>query len=576
MADTTLTQPPDTGPRSSSPPRGPLIPALVIVWSLHEPSRIGEVLLVPGDGRSRMVGRGIQPDSRMERLECLRQRPGLLERTGPLMAPTLSREQLLLETFADRIQVRNVGRCPLRVNGVEQSQAELKAGDLLELREQLLLLCVQRPPSLPVRPGVALQPFGQVDRLGIVGESPAAWELRAQLAFMASSNAHILIRGESGTGKELVARALHQLSSRANRPLVARNAATFPESLIDAELYGNVKNYPNPGMPDRAGLVGEADGSDLFLDEFGELPTEMQAHLLRVLDKGEYQRLGESQTRRTNLRLIAATNRPETHLKHDLLARLKLRLEVPDLNARREDIPLIARFLLRGIAQENPQRLAQFFEGGLNGEPRLVPALMASLVRRTYSTHVRELERLLWQSIAISAGERLELPEALTEGVVETAPSLVPSLPQPSAQTSQEPVPVSSPGNTWDAFLEPQDRLLLTVFRRHRFKITDSTRDPECPVERATADLYLRVLLLKGLKHAGWKVQQGAQLIAGQENPWLEPRVQERLKTLLDNLREKLEQEPAEVRAKLSRYYRAAYPVVEDTLLALKHGLISP
>lgn len=574
------------------------MPALVIVWSLHEPARIGEVLLVPGDGRARMVGRGRQPDSRYLRLECQRQRPGQLESTGPLQAPTLSREQLLLETFADRIQVRNVGRCPLRVNGVALTQAELKAGDLLELREQLLLLCVLRPPTMATRPGLLLHPFGQVDRLGIVGESPAAWELRAQLVFMASSNAHVLIRGESGTGKELVARALHMLSPRAEQAMVARNAATFPESLIDAELFGNVKNYPNPGMPDRPGLVGEAHGSDLFLDEFGELPTEMQAHLLRVLDLGEYQRLGETQTRRANLRLLAATNRPESHLKHDLLARLKLRLEVPDLNARREDIPLIARFLLRGIGRESPPRAEQFFEGGVSGEPRMAPELMATLVRRTYTTHVRELERLLWQSIAISAGDFLELPESLMvegtgasvadggAGIAEapTAPLTEASTPTPPPLTpSPTPsVPPLSSGEAgrsaqieaWEATLEPQDRVLLTVFRRHRFRITDSTRDPECPVERATADLYLRVLLLKGLRHEGWSLRRGAQLIAGPDNPWLEPRVLERLETLIQNLRERLDEDPAAVRQKLSRYYRSAYPVVEETLLALRSGRV--
>ena len=139
-----------------------------------------------------------------------------------------------------------------------------------------------------------------------------------------------LLLGESGTGKELAARAVHQLSQRGRQQFVARNAATLPAGLIDAELFGNAKNYPNPGMPERRGLIGEADGGSLFLDEIGELPVELQAHLLRVLDgDGEYQRLGEGVARRSNFRLIAATNRDPSTLKHDLAARFTARIELP-------------------------------------------------------------------------------------------------------------------------------------------------------------------------------------------------------------------------------------------------------
>ena len=134
--------------------------------------------------------------------------------------------------------------------------------------------------------------FGAADRHGIVGESPAAWELRGRVAFSAGRDAHVLITGPSGTGKELVARAIHESSARHTRSLVARNASTFPSTLIDAELFGNLANYPNAdaGTPraDRAGRFARLCSST----RLASWPADLQAHLLRVLDSGEYQRLG--------------------------------------------------------------------------------------------------------------------------------------------------------------------------------------------------------------------------------------------------------------------------------------------
>src|SRR5262249_4513267 len=151
--------------------------------------------------------------------------------------------------------------------------------------------------------------FGAPDPHGILGESPAAWALREHLSLAAHSGQHILLLGQSGTGKELAARAIHALSPRRDKPFIARNAATFPEGLVDAELFGTAKGYPNAGSPERPGLIAEADGGTLFLDEIGELPAHLSSHLLRVLDRGgEYQRLGESRVRRSDLRVVAATN----------------------------------------------------------------------------------------------------------------------------------------------------------------------------------------------------------------------------------------------------------------------------
>ncbi len=298
-----------------------------------------------------------------------------------------------------------MGKIGLRHNGKPAEQASVKPGDLLTLDQQLVLLCVERQCGGPAA-GRPLFSFGEADAFGLVGESPRLWLLRDELAFFARRPGHVLVLGPSGTGKELCARALHGLSSRAPGPFVARNAATLPAGIIDAELFGNFKNYPNPGMPERPGLVGEAEGGTLFLDEIGELPEELQAHLLRLLDGGDYHRLGEARPRRADLRLVAATNREERALKFDLVARLALRLTTPGIDERRDDIPLLIRAILRRLAQQDPSLRERFFDGA---EARVDPALVEALLEHEYTTHVRELEMLLLLAMAGSPGSFLAL-----------------------------------------------------------------------------------------------------------------------------------------------------------------------
>jgi two-component system nitrogen regulation response regulator GlnG/two-component system response regulator HydG len=390
--------------------------ALVIAWCRDAPERAGEVTFF--DPGLQTLGRGGTPleDATEARVHFSRQRPDEMVRGRSLRSQRISREQLRFEPNPDfsRLAVESVGRCPLLVNGRETMLAEVGPGDVLHLQNELVLYVARRPRGLLSSTSLRYPefPFGEPDPFGIVGESPATWRLRETLRFAASVDEHVLVQGESGSGKELAVRAIHTLSARRERPLVARNAATVPEGIVDAELFGNLKNYPNPGLPERAGLVGEADGSTLFLDEIGELPVHVQAHLLRVLDAGgEYQRLGDARARKADFRLIAATNRPLAALKHDLAARLTLRLDVPSLATRREDIPLIAAHLLRQVAADNAELGERFFErlDGGRRVPRLDPTLVEALVRHDYATHTRELRTVLWAALTESPGDRIEL-----------------------------------------------------------------------------------------------------------------------------------------------------------------------
>jgi DNA-binding NtrC family response regulator len=337
-------------------------------------------------------------------------RPSGSRDLGPLRSPHISRRQILLTYHpSGDLSVEQIGRSPLRLDGRVTTSGVLRPGGLIEVENRLVLRYTHRPAAWlrPLPEGhMDPFPFGAADRFGVVGESPLAWELRRQAAFLAACDEHVLVTGPSGSGKELIVQAIHRQSRRGQRPLLSRNAATIPDTLIDAELFGNLRNYPNPGTPERPGLLGEADGGALFLDELGELPLRLQAHLLRVMDRGEYQRLGEAKLRRADLRLLAATNRDLSELKHDLVARFPHRMELPGLDARIDDIVLIARHLFAQILAGAPALRAAAPPDG----PVLGLEFIVALVTYPFTTHVRELSGLLWSALKAPHGPVLQPP----------------------------------------------------------------------------------------------------------------------------------------------------------------------
>ncbi|MFO0579241.1 MAG: sigma 54-interacting transcriptional regulator [Polyangia bacterium] len=411
-----------------TPPPQRDVLALVIVWSLREPHRVGEVALLPADQPQWILGRAplctdsdsLQGEPLGRPVAFFRQRPpGTLDRSEPsersaeLQGELISRRQLEIHPRHDGLVVMNIGRCPLLVNQVPTQDALVQPGDTIYLRNQLVLYCTRRPLQLPplhTYPRERASAFGKPDADGIVGESPLVWQLRERLATCARTHFHVLITGESGSGKELAAQAIHRMSVRAERRMIADNVAAIPPSLAPAVLFGNRRNFPNPGMEERIGLIGAAHLSTLFLDEIGDMPEEVQPMFLRVTEQGgHFTRLGEeNRPQRSDFRLIGATNRPQ-QMRHELRRRFTREVQVPPLNGRREDIPFLISHILKMQAQRDDTDISRFLK---EGQPQLHPTLVEQMVRHSYATNVSEVAFLLGLAMAESPGGVLCPPEA--------------------------------------------------------------------------------------------------------------------------------------------------------------------
>ena len=255
----------------------------------------------------------------------------------------------------------------------------------------------------------------------LVGRGPALEAVARQIDLVAPTDAAVLILGESGTGKELVAREVHRRSTRAGKPLIKVNCAAVPRELYESEFFGHARGAFTGALRDRAGRFELADGGTLFLDEVGEIPLELQAKLLRVLQEGELERVGEERTRRVDVRLIAATNRDlraeseAGRFRQDLYFRLSVfPIELPPLRRRVEDIPVLAEHFLA---------LAALKLG--RPKPRLTLADAQRLQRYRWPGNVRELQHVIERAVIIADGARLviELPADPAAALPETRPS---------------------------------------------------------------------------------------------------------------------------------------------------------
>lgn len=239
----------------------------------------------------------------------------------------------------------------------------------------------------------------------IVGRSPAIHKVIRQIELVAPTDAAVLITGESGTGKELVARAIHDSSDRHDRPMIRVNCASIPRELFESEFFGHIKGAFTGAMNDRAGRFELADGGTLFLDEVGEIPLELQGKLLRVLQEQQFERVGESVTRRVDVRIIAATNRDlkqevrDRRFREDLYFRLNVfPIESIPLRQRSEDIPLLAAHFLKLAGQKFGKPEVQLTHGDIE-----------RLQAYHWPGNIRELVNVIERAVILSREGRLKL-----------------------------------------------------------------------------------------------------------------------------------------------------------------------
>jgi PAS domain S-box-containing protein len=273
------------------------------------------------------------------------------------------------------------------------------------------LSCIARQKNLELENEV-LHDEIRVNFANIIGDSPALQKVLAQIATVAPTEANVLVAGESGTGKELVARAIHDLSARKDRMLVRVNCASVPKDLFESEFFGHVRGSFTGAIKDRAGRFELADGGTLFLDEIGEIPLDLQSKLLRVLQEGQFERLGDERTRSVKVRLIAATNRDllaearAGRFRLDLYYRLSVfPIEMPALRERLEDVPLLATHFIR----QSARRLGM-------GAPRLTRLHVRELQDYDWPGNVRELQNVVERAVILArnGGLSFDLPHRMT------------------------------------------------------------------------------------------------------------------------------------------------------------------
>jgi len=307
-------------------------------------------------------------------------------------------------------------------------------------------------------------------RQTIVGNSPAMQQVYKLIGQVAPTNTTILITGESGTGKELVARAIYQNGSRLNKPFIAINCAAIPENLLESELFGHEKGAFTGAMAQRIGKFEQCDGGTLFLDEIGDMPLTTQTKILRVLQEGEISRVGHNQSIKTDVRIIAATNKDlwqavqRKEFREDLFYRLNVvRLNLPPLRERISDLPLLTAYFVNKFRLKQP-----------TGPSQIADEALAAIQRYPWPGNVRELENCIQRAMVLASGNTItlmNLPEEIAHGHRGATPG-------PLQAAGFTPVETAHPAATADTGKTGLAQAIETLFEfaRHdkKFKIIDA------------------------------------------------------------------------------------------------------
>ena len=249
----------------------------------------------------------------------------------------------------------------------------------------------------------------------IIGSSPALEWVLEQVERVAPTDSTVLVQGETGTGKELIARAIHNLSSRCGRPFIKLNCAAIPFDLLESELFGHEKGAFTGAIAQKIGRFELADKGTLFLDEVGDIPLALQPKLLRVLQEQEFERLGSGRTHQVDVRLVAATHRnlvemvKRNEFRSDLYYRLNVfPVPLPPLRARREDIPALVQHFVEIYARRMGKQIDQ-----------ISPGTMSELTSYPWPGNIRELQNFIERSVILTLGNVLESPLASLRNAAE-------------------------------------------------------------------------------------------------------------------------------------------------------------
>jgi len=243
---------------------------------------------------------------------------------------------------------------------------------------------------------------------GIIGKSPAIQSVLEQVSIVAPTDATVLLHGETGTGKELIARAIHNLSSRRQRSFVPMNCAAIPSGLLESEMFGHEKGAFTGALMQKKGRFELADGGSLFLDEIGDISLELQPKLLRAVQEREFERLGSARTIHVDVRMIVATHRDlsammqEQKFREDLFYRLNVfPIEIPPLRERREDIPLLVNYFVSKFSSQMGKQIES-----------ISASAMQVLTSNPWKGNVRELANFIERAVILTRGRELEVASA--------------------------------------------------------------------------------------------------------------------------------------------------------------------